>query len=132
MAHATANGKDAYTLSWESASGNQRAGFAKVAQSLGSGFEIYPCFSENGEVRARFPPHPLPFHLGRLHPGLAGRLLVIRAEGPAGWGVDDSPGGAGPGVEKPCHRSPQDASAFTQGAFTHARFWSSLSGTRRG
>mmetsp|Transcript_46077 Transcript_46077/g.108711 ORF Transcript_46077/g.108711 Transcript_46077/m.108711 type:complete len:342 (+) Transcript_46077:216-1241(+) len=55
MAHATANGKDAYTLSWESASGNQRAGFAKVAQSLGSGFEIYPCFSENGE-EMRFNP----------------------------------------------------------------------------
>ena len=46
MAHCTGNGRDAYTVAWQSSSGNQRAGFAKVAQSMGECFEIFPCFCE--------------------------------------------------------------------------------------
>jgi hypothetical protein len=59
MAHNSANGQNAYAVAWESKSGQQRAGFAKVAQSMGEGFQIFPCFCENGEVR---------FRRGRLDP----------------------------------------------------------------
>ncbi|EKX45613.1 hypothetical protein GUITHDRAFT_138833 [Guillardia theta CCMP2712] len=49
MAHSTCNGRSAYVVSWVSKSGKKRAGFARVALKMGKGFQIFPCFCENGE-----------------------------------------------------------------------------------
>jgi len=49
MLHASENGRRAYEVSWQSKEGKARCGFAKVALSMGPGFEVFPCFCENGE-----------------------------------------------------------------------------------